>query len=119
MKFLGVDPTKCWNPGKLFKKEDKPVPRPSGRDQVIEWWKATQKTKKVGMEKDGTVTQWFHGKSPVRRVVDSLRTKTGSDFRLRFEEKFQNVFYCRMVSDSVGHHIRVEGVELAWFLGIF
>jgi hypothetical protein len=62
MKILGIDPTKCWNPGKLFQKDEKPVPRPSSRDQVVEWWKSVQKPKKIGIAKDGNVQEWFHGK---------------------------------------------------------
>ena len=63
MKFLGVDPRRCWNPSKLFQKEsEKPVPRPASRDQVIDWFKKTQKPRRVVYQKDNTIYPWFHGK---------------------------------------------------------
>ena len=63
MKILGVDPRKCWNPSKLFQKEsEKPVPRPTSRDQVIDWFKKTQKPRRVVYQKDNTIFPWFHGR---------------------------------------------------------
>ena len=56
--------SKC--PGNLFKKTDKPVPRPASREQVIDWFKTTQVPKKVGYDDEGNVCQWFHGKIYVR-----------------------------------------------------
>jgi len=51
--------SKCPN---IFNKTEKPVPRPASRDQVIDWFRTTQKPKKVGFDEEGNVCQWFHGK---------------------------------------------------------
>ena len=68
MKILGVDPRKCWNPSKLFQKEaEKPVPRPTSRDQVIDWFKKTQKPRRVIYQKDNTIFPWFHGRNLFKR----------------------------------------------------
>merc|ERR1712227_1173365 len=87
MKFLGVDPTRCWNPGKLFKKDQKPVPRPASREQVIEWWKITQKSKKIGMQKDGTVIEWFHGLISRAEAEELLEGTDVGSFLVRLSDK--------------------------------
>ena len=56
-----MDTTKCWNPKNLFKKTEKPIPRPANREQVIEWYRSTQRPKKIGFTPEGTVCEWFHG----------------------------------------------------------
>ena len=59
---MKIDLRKCWNPKSLFNKTEKPVPRPAGREQVIDWYKSTQKPKKIGFNAEGNVHEWFHGK---------------------------------------------------------
>ena len=36
--------------------------RPSCRDAVVKWFRNTEKPKGVGLELDGTVSEWMHGK---------------------------------------------------------
>ena len=56
MKFL-----RCWDPGNLFKKEEKPEPRPASRTQVIDWWRDNEKKRNSVNDKDGKILPWFHG----------------------------------------------------------
>ena len=37
--------------------------RPSCRDAVVKWFRNTEKPKGVGLELDGTVSEWMHGKN--------------------------------------------------------
>ena len=63
IKTMKIDFRKCWNPKSLFTKTEKPVPRPAGREQVIDWFKTTQRPKKIGFNSEGNAHEWFHGKS--------------------------------------------------------
>ena len=58
---MRVDLTKCWNPKNLFKKTEKVVSRPADREQVIDWYRTTQRPKKIGFNAEGNVQEWFHG----------------------------------------------------------
>ena len=37
--------------------------RPSGRDVVVKWFRDVEKPKGVGLEPDGTVSEWMHGEN--------------------------------------------------------
>ena len=55
---------KCWNPSQLFKKNgtENAIQRPNSREEVIDWYKTTQRPKNIGFNQDKTICDWFHGK---------------------------------------------------------
>jgi len=55
---------KCWNPSQLFKKNgtENAIQRPNSREEVIDWYKTTQRPKNIGFNQDKTICEWFHGK---------------------------------------------------------
>ena len=47
--------------------------RPSCRDAVVKWFKNTEKPKGVGLELDGTVSEWMHGEQNVVVIMISAQ----------------------------------------------
>ena len=42
--------------------------RPSCRDAVVKWFRNTEKPKGVGLEPDGTISEWMHGEPTELRI---------------------------------------------------
>ena len=80
---------KCWNPSQLFKKNgtENAIQRPNSREEVIDWYKTTQRPKNIGFNQDKTICDWFHGKHLAQYAIIYI------EFQMSFRsEKPRNSF---------------------------
>ena len=87
---MKIDFRKCWNPKSLFTKTEKPVPRPAGREQVIDWFKTTQRPKKIGFNSEGNAHEWFHGKIFMDKIFIFANGSKLHFLSARFRPKWQS-----------------------------